>query len=60
METEEYNEGGAVYVDLEIESESIVESVFLGFRTSDGSEHILCRSAPPISVSLQGAQPVDG
>mgnify|MGYP000577928359 FL=1 len=60
METKERAESEPVYVDLEIESESAVEEVFLGFRTSDGSEHILCESAPPISVSLQGASHADG
>jgi len=46
-------------LDLEVGEDSGVGTVFIGFETTDGSEYVLCRSEPPLSVSIHGKVPTE-
>jgi len=49
------NKSSPVTVTLEVERSDDIANVFIGYETTDGTEHILASAAPPVSAELWGS-----
>ena len=54
MNKDDGNNKKPAYVDLELDEDTHVDSVYVGFETEEGEERVLCEVSPPVSLSIQG------
>jgi len=60
MEATNPADGQPIDLTLEIDEPTHVDTVFVGFETTDGDRHVLFRVSPPASVSVYGSVPNGG